>query len=177
MSANLRQVEILIKKNIIKKSSCSDFVTNGLAIVGPADSKEKIKTIGDLVNVKGRISIGMPEHCPVGTYAKEALESAGIFDRIQSRIVYADTVRQIVRYAQTGNITAGFVYTSDAMLFKDQIRLFCLVDSSLHRPVKYAVVVPAEKKRKALDLYFDFIYSERGMKILSDFGFFQDKSN
>lgn len=177
ISANVKQIDLLIQKSIVKKTSTYNYVSNGLALIAPKDSKKKIKNIADLVKINGRISLGTPGVVPVGTYAKASMDNVKtnngitLFKHLEKQFVFADTVRQVVRYAQTGNVESGFVYTSDAALFKDKIRLFCIVDPSLHGPIKYGVVFPESKIRRASNLYFSFIFSDKGLKILSDFGF------
>ena len=50
-----------------------------------------------------RISIANPKLAPYGKAAKEALESQGLWSKVEGKIVYAENVRQAFQFAETGN--------------------------------------------------------------------------
>ena len=52
------------------------------------------------------IAIGNPAHAPYGVAAKEALESSGLWKRVESKIVYGENVRQALQFAESGNADA-----------------------------------------------------------------------
>jgi molybdate transport system substrate-binding protein len=56
-----------------------------------------------------RIAIADPDHAPYGRAAKEALERAGIWEKVQSRVVMGDTVMHALQYTETGNADAAII--------------------------------------------------------------------
>ncbi|NIO45960.1 MAG: molybdate ABC transporter substrate-binding protein, partial [Planctomycetales bacterium] len=56
-----------------------------------------------------RVAIANPEHAPYGVAARQALQTAGVWDVIQPKLVLGENVRQALQYAETGNVDAVLV--------------------------------------------------------------------
>src|SRR5206468_4367009 len=63
-----------------------NFATNSLVIITPADNPARISSIGDDANPGVQLVLGTPG-VPVGDYAREALENAGILDAALANVV------------------------------------------------------------------------------------------
>lgn len=59
-----------------------------------------------------RIAIANPEHAPYGRAAQDALENAGLWARVQGKLVKAENIAQAAQFVQTGNAEAGIVALS-----------------------------------------------------------------
>jgi molybdate transport system substrate-binding protein len=117
-----------------------------------------------------RIAIANPEHAPYGMAAKQALEHAGIWGAVQSRIVYGENVRQTFQFAETRNVDAAIVALS--LVVNDSINPWTLVPDSLHRPIDQALVVCDGGANKAGGLAFaKFVSSPAGRAIMRRHGF------
>ena len=55
-----------------------------------------------------KISLPNPSLAPYGASAKAALEAAGIWEQLQEKLVFAETIAQSFQYASTGAVDAGF---------------------------------------------------------------------
>ena len=55
-----------------------------------------------------KLAIGEPLSVPAGSYAKEALMHEGLWGELESKLVFAKDVRQVLAYVETGNAEAGF---------------------------------------------------------------------
>lgn len=77
-----------------------------------------------------KIAIGIPESVPAGKYAKETLEVLEIWDEVESKLILAKDVRQVLSYVETGNVDAGIVYKTDALV-SDKSRIISSEDTSL----------------------------------------------
>jgi molybdate transport system substrate-binding protein len=115
-----------------------------------------------------RIAIANPEHAPYGRAAEEALRRAGVWPRVEGRVVRADNVRQALELARTGNADAAIVARSlvgDAMESLD-------VDEALHAPIVQAAVAcrngPSTRGGRR---FVSFLASEAGQRILRRHGF------
>ncbi len=69
----------------------------------------------------GQIAIGNPKTAPAGRYARAALIDAGLWDVLAQRLVYANNVRQAVEYVARGDASAGLVYRTDAVRFRERV--------------------------------------------------------
>lgn len=59
-----------------------------------------------------KIAIANPDHAPYGKAAKQALERAGVWEKISSRVVYGENVRQTLQFAESGNAEVALVALS-----------------------------------------------------------------
>lgn len=79
-----------------------------------------------------RIAIANPQHAPYGRLAKEALERAGLWTALQPKLVLAETVRQTMQFAGTGNVDAALtswtlVHDRGGVLLPDSLRQTAVV--------------------------------------------------
>ena len=103
-------------KNLVNKASRKNLLENKLVLIVPKDSTLKISKLEELQNetVK-QISIGETKVVPAGQYAEQALKKLGVWEKVQSKIVFAKDVRTVLTYVDTGNVDAGLVYKTDAL--------------------------------------------------------------
>lgn len=94
--------------------------------------------LSTLSGLKGRIALANPEHAPYGRAAKEALEKAGLWAEVESRVVYAENVRQALQFVETGNAESGLVAWSN-VVGREGGATGVLVDASLHTPLEQVV--------------------------------------
>lgn len=172
-SASEDHMNALSEKSLIEKSSRKDFAGNTLVMVVPLKSgSEAPETLEDLTagNVE-KIAIGAPDSAPVGKYADKALEEAGILEKIEGKIIFAENVKQILTYVEAGEADAGFVYLTDAESGnKNLYKIACTVPVS--EPISYpiAVIGTSENKNRAQE-FTDFVTGARGQEILAKYGF------
>src|SRR4029079_18053027 len=79
---------------------------NKLVLIG-------VKRLEDLVRVE-RIALADPRAVPAGVYAKQYLERAGIWKRIESKVIPTENVRAALAAVKAGNADAAIVYRTDA---------------------------------------------------------------
>ena len=84
-----------------------------------------------------------PALAPAGVYTQEALETLGLWDSIQPKLIYGPDVRTALQYAATGDVDAAIVYASDASN-ADGIRELWRFSAASHQPVTYPAAVLAE---------------------------------
>ena len=134
------------------------------------DAGLKVDTIADLAgpDVK-RISIANPDHAPYGKAAREALESAGLWDRLQDKIVPAENVRQAFQFAESGNVDVGLVALS---LVATGGGTYTLVSEELYGPIHQTLAIIATSTHQEQAAQFvAFLTGSRGREILLKHGF------
>src|SRR5690606_37947980 len=114
-SADQATLDRGLKQSLLDAVSRVDFATNSVVLVVPAEGGAGVTAVKDLEGpaVK-RIAVGKPATVPAGRFTREALSAAGAWDRLESKFVYADSVRQVLDYVSRGEAEAGFVYATDA---------------------------------------------------------------
>ena len=128
--------------------------------------REPIQRIEDLKDARfKRIAIANPEHAPYGRAAKEALIRAGIWDAVEPRIVYGDTVQQTLQLSRSGNVEAALVARS---LAKDSLA----VDPALHASlIQFLVICTRGQNVDGARAFARLILGERGQQALLAGGF------
>ena len=171
ISASKKKMTELVEKGFVEEGAVSNLLANDLVMVVPKDNKAKIEKVEDREKVDGKIAVGEPETVPAGQYAKDSLTALGLWDKIQDKIVFAKDVRETLSYVEKGEVVAGFVYASDAVVSKDS-KVAQVIDESTHKPIVYPIaVIKASKNMEEIKKYEEFLKSEESMKIFEEFGF------
>jgi molybdate transport system substrate-binding protein len=170
-SADQKTMDQAKEKGLILAETRTDFVSNGLVLIVPKDSKLAIKDVKDLAQAQvARIALGNPEIVPAGRYTQEALTSAGLWESLKPKFIFAENVRQALDYVGRGEVDAGFVFSTDAIIAKDKVQVTATAEG--HTPIRYPVaVVAGTKKRELAQRFIDFLLGSEGQRVLSRFGF------
>jgi molybdate transport system substrate-binding protein len=113
------------------------------------------------------IALPNPKLAPYGVAAQEALEYAGLWGMVQSKVVYGENVRQALQLVESGNADA--VITSDSLL---QGKDADLIPADWHKPIiQKAGIVAASQNRERARRFLEFLLSPAGQAILARYGF------
>lgn len=172
LSAGKKQMQALVDKQLIAPKFHMNLLHNELVMVVPVDAKLNIISLEDLLNkdVKS-IAMGQPDNVPAGTFAKEALLTYKLWDALQSKIVLAKDVRQVLTYVETGNSDAGFVYKTDARTSKKAKILITLDPLSYSLAEYHLGLIKATKHRKEAQQFYEFLQTYEALVIFTDYGF------
>jgi molybdate transport system substrate-binding protein len=166
LSANEGYVQQLVDKGKILRDDVLFYANGRLGIWSKSGNIQTFEEFGKFARVT--IAIANPQHAPYGVAAKEALEKAGIWERYQPGIVYAENVRQAVQFADSGN--ADVTVTAWSLLHN---RGATLVSGDLHSPIRQVgAEIRASKQRKLGRRFMNFLTSPEGRRILTENGFF-----
>ncbi len=170
-SAAEDKFNLLVEEGNIAKEDGLDLLGNELVLVVPKDD-QSIKGFEDLVKAEvDKISIGTPETVPAGKYAKESLEKMDIWKDVESKVVYAKDVRQVLSYAETGNVEAGIVYKTDALV-SDKVEIVATAGPATHIPIIYPVgIIKDSKHYGAAKEFYEYLQSDDALKVFEEYGF------
>ncbi|MFC7749013.1 molybdate ABC transporter substrate-binding protein [Paenibacillus thermoaerophilus] len=170
LSAAQSPMQALADNGLISRHAV--WLTNELVAVQPADAPLKLGREADLLQPGiDIVAIGIPESVPAGSYAKQALENAGLWDALQPKTVQAKDVRQVLQYVESGNADIGFVYKTDALTSKKASISF-RVDPSLSPAVEYPIgIVSASKHPEQAEDFYRYLQSKKALEIFVKYGF------
>jgi molybdate transport system permease protein len=169
LSADEGWADYLNKKGLVARRK--DLLTNRLVVIVPADSAMKITSLTDLA-AKGfkRIALAGPG-VPAGTYAREALVKAGIWENVKDRVVSGKDVRATLAFVEQKEVEAGFVYVTDADV-SDRVRVAYRVPENMHRPIRYPLVqVKQTPIRPQAEEFFQYLGSPEAASVFRKAGF------
>lgn len=120
-----------------------------------------------------RVALANPAHAPYGKAAVAALQSAGIYERLQPRLVFGENISQAAQFVESGNAEVGLLSLSHSLAapMKERGR-FWLVPSEAYPPLQQGVVILRRSKEPLLaQSLIDFIKGREGKVILERYGF------
>ncbi|KAF6570511.1 molybdate ABC transporter substrate-binding protein [Paenibacillus sp. SEL3] len=172
LSASKKNLKSLVDQQLIESNKQKTWLTNELVAVIPADGTMDIASVTDLTKreVK-KVAIGIPESVPAGNYAQEALTKAKLWDTLQSKLVQAKDVRQVLQYVETGNADVGFVYKTDA-LTSQKAKIAFEVDPKTYSPVEYPIgIIKGSKHIQEAEDFYAYLQSQESLNIMAKYGF------
>ncbi len=169
-SADQQFMDKAEKGSFILTASRADFVGNSLVLITPV-SMMGVKGVADLQSVQvQKISMGNPESVPAGRYARAALEKLGVWGSIAPKCVMGISVKQAQEYVLRGEVEAGIVFGTDAVLAKERVRV--VVEIPTVTPIVYPVAVVAGSEREDAALAFvHYLRSAEAQTIFAGYGF------
>ncbi|MCA0972372.1 molybdate ABC transporter substrate-binding protein [Halobacillus litoralis] len=172
LSANQKWMDQLEESQSIDPSTRVDFVRNRLVVIAENGTKP-LSSLQSMTNLgtNEQIALGQPDSVPAGTYTKQALETIQLWDDLEEKMVFGSDVRQVLAYVESGNVTYGIVYGSDAAS-SGQVAVVSEFESDAHDPIVYpaAVVQTSQQEDSARD-FVSYLMSDEAQQILADRGF------
>ncbi|MDD4942037.1 molybdate ABC transporter substrate-binding protein [Rhodoferax sp.] len=131
-------------------------------------------TLQDLTQDQFRkIAIAAPDHAPYGARAKEALEHAGLWAKVQPKLVFGENIAHTAQLIDTQAAEIGIVAlslaASDALKAKGG---FYLIPSDYHLPLEQAYAVTRHgKDNAAAHAFARFMTTPAARQVMVKYGF------
>lgn len=169
-SADTVFVDTLAENGLIIPETRVIYAIGRLTLWTRADSPLTLTTIEDVNNPAiTNIAIANPETAPYGIATREALQSVGLWDVLQDKLVFGENIAQTLQYAESGNADVAFVALSLSIPTDGK---WILVPDDLHNPIRQAMAVVNTTQHEAEARQFiEFIQGEVGREILDRYGF------
>ncbi len=169
LSADEAWADELAKDQLVAERR--DLLSNRLVLVASADSTLQVHDLGGLAGsgIK-RLALAGAE-VPAGRYARQALESAGVWAAVKDRVLEAGDVRAAVTYVARREADAGLVYYTDTV-GDSKIRIVFEINPALHAPIRYPLVlVGRDEVRPEARRFYDYLGSEAAARVFRQAGF------
>ena len=131
-------------------------------------------TLASLADPKvARIAIANPKHAPYGKRAEEALRSAGVWDKVQPKLVYGENIAQTAQFVQSGNAQAGIIALSLAVNPELAAKGgYALISDALHSPLEQGYVITRRAAGNPLARRFaDYMGGKPARAVMVKYGF------
>ena len=122
-----------------------------------------------------KISLANPKTAPYGTATIEAFKNAKIFEKVEAKLVYGESISQAVQFATTA-ADIGFVnksaFYSQSMKQYQEGKEWVSVDPKLYTPIAQGIVIlkQAENNDEA-KAFYTFVLSPQAKQILKNYGY------
>lgn len=120
-----------------------------------------------------KIAIANPEHAPYGRAAVAALRHAGIYEKIQSKLVLGENISQTAQFVESGSAGAGILALSLAVAPAMQGKgRYVEIPQQDYPPIAQGCILLKSSRNKELARKFlQFIKTRENTSILSRYGF------
>ena len=171
ITADETSMNRLIDGGEVRAHSVKTLLSNHLVIVAPLDFSP-LAYCAELAQPRfQRIAIADEATAPAGLYAHKALEAAGIWSAIGSRIVPTENVRGALAAVESGNAQAAAVYRTDAAISSKVRIIWEFKDVSTPRIVYPAAVPKSAPHPEAAKRLLALLSSPKAREIFKKFGF------
>jgi molybdate transport system substrate-binding protein len=171
VSADAGYVDDLNDQGLLLGDSISLYA-HGRIVLWSLDARfGAIDDLGDLLDPGiRRVAIGNPDHAPYGRAGKQALESEGIWDEIEPKLVLGSNIRETLQYAETGNVDVAIVALSLALASEDGH--WTLLPAEMHLPIDQTLgIVASTEHEDAAREFVRYVTNEAGRETLAKYGF------
>ncbi len=119
-----------------------------------------------------RIAIAQPAHAPYGQRAQEALESLGLWETVQPKLVFGENISHAAQMTESGAADVGIIALSLALFPAMQARGYHLIDDALHQPLTQGFVITRRGENQPAVLAFaEFMDSAPAHAVMEKYGF------
>lgn len=169
-AANVSYIEQLEQQGLIVPGTKAIYARGRITLWTPGESNLRFEGIADLARPEvTRVAIANPDHAPYGLAARQALETAGVWERVKPKLVYGDNIRQAFQYAETGNVEVAIVALSLSVQSRGR---WTLIPEELHKPIDQTLaVIKTTKNEAAARAFASFVSGPQGRAILQKYGF------
>lgn len=170
--ASIDNLKSLMKKDLVSLGSFKVLCRNNLVMVArPGLKLTENSSFSSLATPRiKRIAIGDPAYVPAGKYGLELLKKLNLEQLVQSKLIFASNVRQVLAWVESGEVDAALVYSTDAQI-STKVSVIAQAGSDLV-DIHYGIVILKQTSRERIAHDFvKFITGECGEKIFHEYGF------
>ena len=118
-----------------------------------------------------KFAIASPDHAPYGMRAKEALQHAGLWQRIEPLLVIGENISQTAQFATSGSTQGGIVAYSLAVAPQvARLGNFALIPEFWHKPLAQRMVLLRDAP-PAARAFYDYLSRPEAQAIMVKYGF------
>ena len=174
IAADLDWMDYIETKGLVQPGTRVDLLRNTLVLIARADSKSTLR-IGpgfDLAGALGteKLAMANPDSVPAGKYGKAALQSLGVWTRVDKQVARAENVRAALLLVSRGEAPFGIVYGTDARADRG-VRIVDSFPAASHPPIVYPAALVARGKSTAAEAFLDYLQSPSAQLVWKRSGF------
>jgi molybdate transport system substrate-binding protein len=174
VSADREWMDHLQGRGLIDPATRTLLVRNRLVLVAPSSSSAVVSLrAGELraaLGTDGRLALAETAGVPAGRYARQALQSLGLWTEVQDRLAESDNVRAALAYVARGEAPLGIVYATDARV-EPKVRVLARIPSQHHEPIVYPMARVASTEAAHADGFLRFLAGPQARAVFARAGF------
>jgi molybdate transport system substrate-binding protein len=171
-SADEAKMDSLEGLNLVIAGTRRSLLSNTLVVVVPADSALKVRSARDLADPKVQsLALAEPQSVPAGIYARAYLQSRRLWEVLSGKVIPTENVRGALAAVESGNVSAGIVYKTDAGISK-KVKIAWEVPAGDGPKISYPVaVLSSSRQREAAGRLLAYLESRPALEVFRRYGF------
>ena len=175
VSANMKYPEALVQGG--KAAGRPQIYAYGALVLWTL--KENIRLYPDpaflLADSINKVAIANPRNAPYGEEAVRYFKYYGVYEAIQSKLAYGESIAQTNQYVLAGAVDAGI--TARSVVLSPELQgkgQWVELPAEAYQPIEQGVVVTTygqENHPEESRLFFDFLFSEKAKQAFKKYGY------
>jgi molybdate transport system substrate-binding protein len=162
-----------LAKNGLAASEVKPYAVGRIVLWSATLDASKM-TLQNLADPKiTKIAIANPKHAPYGKRAEEALRASGLWEKVEPKLVFGETIVQATQFVQTGNAQAGIIALS--LVTNPELAKkggYWLIPDTLHEPLEQGFIVTKHGEGSSLAKSFaDYMNTVPVRAVMTKYGF------
>lgn len=174
LAADTQRPLLLEKEGLTALGTRFTYAEGRLALWLPSAELDDHRTAREILESATfhHLAIANPRLAPYGLAAQQVLESMGLWDELQPRLVTGQSVGQTWQFLASGNAEAGFVAIPQILATPSLPGRWWKLDPPLHEPIlQQGVVIASTKYPAAAGQFLDFLRSSHARMTMIRFGY------
>jgi len=169
-AADTQHVDSLVSARKLTSDSRAVYALGQLALWIPSGEQSNVRELKDLSAQNIRfIAVAQPALAPYGQAAVEALKNVRLWESLQPKLVYSNSISMSKELAASGNADAAFTAYSLVMHERGTV---LKVDPHLYHPIEQALaIVAASPEVERAERFRSFLLGPEGRAILTRSGY------
>ncbi|MDD2762971.1 MAG: molybdate ABC transporter substrate-binding protein [Opitutaceae bacterium] len=171
-SADEAKMDDLARAGLIDPATRCSLLSNSLVIVVAVDCALQLTSVRDLAqSLVRRLAVAEPQTVPAGIYARKYLQQEGLWELVAGKTVPVENVRAVLAAVESGNVDAGIVYRTDALISR-KVRIALEIPSVKGPPISYPLaLIKGSRNSAAAARFFALLTSPTGKSVFVRYGF------
>ncbi|HEU0234758.1 MAG TPA: molybdate ABC transporter substrate-binding protein [Gallionella sp.] len=162
-----------LKEDGFAASEVQPYAVGRIVLWSPVRDASKM-TLADLADPSIlKIAIANPKHAPYGKRAEEALRAAGMWEKVETKLIFGENISQTAQFVQTGNAQIGIIALSLAL--NPELANhggYMLIPDNLHQPLEQGFIVTRRAANNPLaQVFANFMASKEARAVMTRYGF------
>lgn len=124
------------------------------------------------------IAIANPKNAPYGTAAIEAMKFYGLYNLVEDKLVYGESISQTNQFILSRTALLGF--TAKSVVLSPKLKgkgRWKDVPEESYAPIEQGVVIIKKEEKEVADAeeFYSFLFTDKAQKILRDYGYSTDQ--
>ena len=169
ISAGVNPTAKIRAENMLAPHNVVSWLTNEIVLVAGAPNGFVNRGIETVLGKT--VAVADPERAPAGRYAKECLETFGLWNQMEYSVIRSANVRSALVSVETGAADLAFVYRTD-LLLSDAVEVVFPCPKGSHTFIEYLVSLIGRDQQAEYGVNFiEFLNTEYVKGIMRRYGF------